>query len=130
MIASCLAWHSMENAGYAEWDAVDSNGSVRGFALGWRSVRGFRSTGLVRFVRLCRFGGSVPLQVAATWLWGRLVTQPQLAGEIKVSTSTVAALFSKMALTGQRIAMVDMVFLVLYSISISTVGVDAATICL
>ena len=32
-------------------------------------------------------------------------------GEIKVSTSTVAALFSKMALTGQRIAMVDMVFL-------------------
>ena len=35
-----------------------------------------------------------------------------LPGEIKVSTSTVAALFSKMALTGQRIAMVDMVFLV------------------
>ena len=33
-------------------------------------------------------------------------------GEIKVSTSTVAALFSKMALTGQIIAMVDMVFLV------------------
>ena len=33
-------------------------------------------------------------------------------GEIKVSTSTVAALFSKMALTGQRIAMVDMVLLV------------------
>ena len=33
-------------------------------------------------------------------------------GEIKVSTSTVAALFSKMALTGQRIAMVDLVFLV------------------
>ena len=32
-------------------------------------------------------------------------------GEIKVSTSTVAALFSKMALTGQRIAMVDMVLL-------------------
>ena len=36
----------------------------------------------------------------------------QVAGEIKVSTSTVAALFSKMALTGQRIAMVDMVLLV------------------
>ena len=34
------------------------------------------------------------------------------AGEIKVSTSTVAALFSKMALTGQRIAVVDMVLLV------------------
>ena len=33
-------------------------------------------------------------------------------GEMKVSTSTVAALFSKMALTGQRIAMVDMVLLV------------------
>ena len=33
-----------------------------------------------------------------------------LPGEMKVSTSTVAALFSKMALTGQRIAMVDMVF--------------------
>ena len=28
--------------------------------------------------------------------------------ETKLSTSTVAALFSKMALTGQRIAMVDM----------------------
>ena len=34
------------------------------------------------------------------------------AGEMKVTTSTVAALFSKMALTGQRIAMVDMVLLV------------------
>ena len=33
-------------------------------------------------------------------------------GEFKVSASTVAALFSKMALTGQRIAMVDMVLLV------------------
>ena len=33
-------------------------------------------------------------------------------GEIKVSTSTVAARFSKMAFTGQRIAMVDMVLLV------------------
>ena len=35
-----------------------------------------------------------------------------LAGEIKVSTSTVEALFLKMALTGQRIAIVDMAFLV------------------
>ena len=35
-----------------------------------------------------------------------------LTGEIKVSTSTVAALFLKMALRGQRIAMVDMVLLV------------------
>ena len=35
------------------------------------------------------------------------------AGEIKVSTFTVAALFSKMAVTGPRIVMVDMVFLVL-----------------
>ena len=34
-------------------------------------------------------------------------------GEIKAFTSTVAALFSKMALTGQSIAMVDMVLLVL-----------------
>ena len=34
-------------------------------------------------------------------------------GEMKVSTSTVAALFSKMALTGQKIAMVEMVLLVL-----------------
>ena len=33
------------------------------------------------------------------------------AGEMKVSTSTVAALFSKIALTGQIMAMVDMVFL-------------------
>ena len=32
-----------------------------------------------------------------------------LAGEMKVSTFTVAALFSKMALTGQRIAMVGLV---------------------
>ena len=32
------------------------------------------------------------------------------SGETKLSTSTVAALFSKMALTGQRIAMVDMLF--------------------
>ena len=38
--------------------------------------------------------------------------------ELKVSTSTVAALVSKMALTGQRIAMVDMV--------LATVGVDGA----
>ena len=35
-----------------------------------------------------------------------------MTGEIKVSTSTAAALLSKMALTGQRIAMVDMVLLV------------------
>ena len=35
-----------------------------------------------------------------------------MAGETRLSTSTVAALFSKMALTGQRIAMVDMVSLV------------------
>ena len=34
------------------------------------------------------------------------------SGAIEVSTSTVAALFLKTALTGQRIAMVDMVFLV------------------
>ena len=33
-------------------------------------------------------------------------------GEMKVSTTTVAALFSRMALTGQRLAMVDMVLLV------------------
>ena len=39
-------------------------------------------------------------------------TSATQAGEMKVSTSTVAALFSKMALTGQRIAMVDMVLLV------------------
>ena len=39
------------------------------------------------------------------------------SGEIKVSTSTVAALFSKMALTGQRIAMVDMAFLVFTAFS-------------
>ena len=43
-------------------------------------------------------------------------------GEIKVSTSTVAALFSKMALTGQRIAMVDMVFLVLQHFHINRRG--------
>ena len=36
----------------------------------------------------------------------------QEAGKTKVSTSTAAALFSKMALTGQRIAMVNVVLLV------------------
>ena len=49
-------------------------------------------------------------------------------GDLKVSTSTVAALFSRMALTGQRIAMVDMVLLVFSSMSISTVGVDGARV--
>ena len=50
------------------------------------------------------------------------------AGEIKASTSTVAALFSKMALTGQRIAMVDIWFCYSFSSisNISTVGVDGA----
>ena len=42
----------------------------------------------------------------------QLIRGPR-TGESKASPSTVAALFSKMALTGQRIAMVDMVFLVL-----------------
>ena len=37
-----------------------------------------------------------------------------LLQEIKVSTSSVAALFLKVALTGQRIAMVDMVLLVFF----------------
>ena len=50
--------------------------------------------------------------------------------ETKASTSTVAALFSKMALTGQRIAMVDMVLLVFSRISISAVGVDGARVSL
>ena len=45
------------------------------------------------------------------------LTLSRKTGEIKVSTSTVAALFSKMALTGQRIAMVDMVFLVFTAFS-------------
>ena len=36
-----------------------------------------------------------------------------LTGETKVSTSTVAALVSTMALRGQRIALVDMVLLAL-----------------
>ena len=51
-------------------------------------------------------------------------------GEIKVSTSTVEALFSRVALRGQKIAIVDMVFLVFTAISISTVGVDGARVCL
>ena len=55
---------------------------------------------------------------------------PLESGEFKVPTSTVAALFSKMALTGQIIAMVDMALLVFYSIFISTVGVDGARVCL
>ena len=52
-----------------------------------------------------------------------LVAVSALAGGIKVSTSTVVALFSKMAFTGHRIAMVGMVLLAFSSISISTVGV-------
>ena len=48
----------------------------------------------------------------------------RITREIKVSTSTVAALFLKMALTSQRTAMVDMALLCLYSMSTSTVGVD------
>ena len=51
-----------------------------------------------------------------------------ISGEIKVSTSTVAALFSKIALTGQRIAMVDMALLAFTSISVSTVGVDGVRV--
>ena len=50
--------------------------------------------------------------------------------EIKVSTSTVVALFSKMALTSQRIFMVDMVLLVSPIFPISSVGVDGARISL
>ena len=46
------------------------------------------------------------------------------SGARELSTSTVVALFSK----SHRIAMVDMVFLGFYSISISTVGVDEATV--
>ena len=45
-------------------------------------------------------------------LGGRTVTAG--AGEIKVSTSTVAALVSKMALTGHRNATADMVLLVFH----------------
>ena len=52
--------------------------------------------------------------------------------ETKVSTSTVAALFSKMALTGQRIAMVDMdaSFPTMRYISISTVGMAGVRVSL
>ena len=39
-----------------------------------------------------------------------ITDQSPSTGEIQVSTSTVANRFSKMTLTGQRIAMVDMVF--------------------
>ena len=55
-----------------------------------------------------------PLQLQAA-IWLDIITSrdaESTSGEIKVSTSTVAALFSKMVLTGQRIAMVDMVLLV------------------
>ena len=47
-----------------------------------------------------------------------------------MSTSTVAALFSKMGLTGQGIAMVDMVFASFSSMSMSTVVVDGARVSL
>ena len=50
-------------------------------------------------------------------------------GERKASTSTVAALFSKLVLTGQKIAMVDIVLLV-SSVIISIVGVDGARVTL
>ena len=45
---------------------------------------------------------------------------------MKVSTSTVAALFPKMALIGQRIAMVDMVLLVFPALPYLPYGVDGA----
>ena len=48
--------------------------------------------------------------------------------KFKVSTSTVAAVVSKVALTGQRIPMVDMVLLVVSSISNSTVEVDGTRV--
>ena len=51
-------------------------------------------------------------------------------GEMKASTSTVAALFSKVALTGQIIAVVDMGFASFSSISTSTVGLDVARVSL
>ena len=44
----------------------------------------------------------------------------------KISTSTVAALSSKMALTGHRVAMVVLVF---SNMSISTIGVEGASVC-
>ena len=48
------------------------------------------------------------------------------SGEMKLSTSTVAALFSRMALTGERIAYGRYGFAIFPSISVSTVGVDGA----
>ena len=51
-------------------------------------------------------------------------------GEIKVSTSTVAALFSKMAFTGQKNRYGRYGFPSFYSISMSTVGVDGVRVCL
>ena len=58
-----------------------------------------------------------------TFLWSSTEFQKHgltSAREMKVPTSTVAALFSKIALTGQRIPMVDMVLLVFF-ISISKI---------
>ena len=52
-----------------------------------------------------------------------------MKAEMKVPAPTVADLFPKMALTGQRIAMVDMVVLVDTTFH-STVGVDGARVCL
>ena len=60
--------------------------------------------------------------------WAKL----PIAGEIKVSTSTVAALLSKMALTGQRIAVVDVVFFLVstaFCIYLPA-GVDGVRVCL
>ena len=63
------------------------------------------------------------VEVLVTTLRPETLTYP---GEMRVSTSTVVAVFSKMALTGQRIAMVDVVLLGFSSISISIVGLDGA----
>ena len=79
---------------------------------------------------MCAWCGVPSFPGIAPGVAPRIVVFVFLNRENKVSTSTVAALFSKMALTGQRIAMVDMVLLGFSSISISTVGVEGARVSL
>ena len=97
---------SAENRTFCAKSAQKSAQKVRFSALFGTFWRSFWNRRKPQF--LCR------LMFLPFGLWGSTGNTQfkKKPGEMKVSTSTVAALFSKMSLTGQRIAMVDMIFLV------------------
>ena len=100
-----------------------SRGPGRGFLVG---VLGEKraSEGQFSFERLSK--GGFPL-----WWCTSALLQARVTREMRVPTSTVAALCPKMASTGQRTAMVDMVTYASFSsISIFIVGFDGARVSL